>query len=222
MANKIINAMNNINATGSASPKQFSKSKVNETMGKMYDQLNKNAKKKFMENLIPNARFFAISKHESTNHFYDKDKPYEVHLQMVYDAAKRYIHLVDPELHQSVLAACWAHDTIEDCRVTYNNVKDSLGEAVADIVYACTNEKGKNRDERANEKYYTGIMATPGACFVKLCDRLANITYSSKNKSRMLIKYRAEHYHFLKALWNKNYEPIYAEMAEILFNIKNK
>lgn len=54
-------------------------------------------------------------------------------------------------------------------------------EDVADIVYAVTNEKGKNRSERANEKYYQGIRENKLAVIVKICDRLANALYSKIN-----------------------------------------
>jgi hypothetical protein len=56
-------------------------------------------------------------------------------------------------------------------------VKNHLDEGAADIIYAVTNDKGKNRKERAGVKYYEGIRKTPGAVFVKLCDRIANVQY---------------------------------------------
>lgn len=63
-------------------------------------------------------------------------------------------------------------------------------EDVADIVYAVTNEKGKNRSERANEKYYQGIRENKLAVIVKICDRLANALYSKLINSRMLDVYK--------------------------------
>jgi len=60
-----------------------------------------------------------------------------------------------------------------------------------------TNEKGKNRAERANKRYYDGIVETPGATFVKLCDRFANLRYGKMMKSPMFEKYKKEQDHFL-------------------------
>jgi hypothetical protein len=97
-------------------------------------------------------------------------------------------------LQEACLVAAWGHDLIEDCRVSYNDVKTHLGQEAADIVYAVTNEKGKNRAERANEKYYQGIRETPGAVFVKLCDRIANVQYSKMTKSRMFEMYSKENH----------------------------
>ena len=81
--------------------------------------------------------------------------------------ACKYIHLLpNNRVISEVLAACWVHDVIEDCRETYNDVKNVLGERVADIAYALTNEKGKTRKERANDKYYEGIRNTPFALII--------------------------------------------------------
>ena len=71
-----------------------------------------------------------------------------------------------------------------------------------EIAYALTNEKGRNRAERANERYYSGIRSTPYAPFVKLCDRYANISYScnGKNDTRMRMIYQKEWNHFIEAI----------------------
>ncbi len=73
----------------------------------------------------------------------------------------------------------------------------NLGKEEADIIYALTNEKGRNRAERGNDKYYEGIRNTPGAIFVKLCDRIANVQYSKMTKSRMFEMYKKENPEFM-------------------------
>jgi hypothetical protein len=50
-------------------------------------------------------------------------------------------------LRMACRKACWGHDTIEDTRTSYNDAANHLGKDAADIVYAVTNEKGKNRAE---------------------------------------------------------------------------
>lgn len=92
------------------------------------------------------------------------------------------------------------HDLIEDTRVSYNDVKDHLGQEAADIIYAVSNEKGKTRKERANTTYYKGIRETPGATFVKLCDRIANVQYSKMTGSRMFEMYKKENSNFIQEL----------------------
>jgi len=99
---------------------------------------------------------YAIEAHHNTNHLYD-GKPYAVHLAMVVGYAQKYIDKIPKQFQENVISACWLHDTIEDTRNTYNDIKNISNTTVADIVYALTNEKGKNRKERANDKYYQGI-----------------------------------------------------------------
>ena len=110
-----------------------------------------------------------VEQHKDTNHKYDEYLSYEVHLRMVVEAAEQFEYLITHEPDKKlVILGAWGHDLIEDTRVTYNDVKKMLGETAADIIYACTNEKGKNREERANAKYYEGIRTTSYAVFVKL------------------------------------------------------
>jgi len=158
-----------------------------------------------MTNLI---KEWAISCHEDTNHKYD-GKPYELHLNLVVSAAREFLYLVPLSDVDTVIQACWCHDVIEDCRKTYNDVKEAAGAQVAEIVYALTNEKGKNRKERANNKYYKGIRDTQYAAFVKICDRIANIQYSVATNSRMLDVYRKESSHFEQELFSPVYQVMF-------------
>ena len=166
---------------------------------------------------------WCLEKHRNTNHMYSEYLPYEFHLRMVNQVAQDFKHLLDDTLdyftgepfrgpkqdqvtlRTACLRATWGHDLIEDCRVSYNDVLSMLGQEAADIVYSVTNEKGKNRHERANEKYYAGIRNTPGGVFVKLCDRIANVQYSKMTKSRMYEMYKKEHSLFCSSLMSKDH-----------------
>jgi (p)ppGpp synthase/HD superfamily hydrolase len=143
---------------------------------------------------------WCIAQHKKTNHQYDAYLPYEFHLRMVVKVAEDFLHLIPNDMLSDVLLAAWGHDLIEDTRVSYNDVKNNLGEVAADIIYALTNEKGKTRKERANEKYYNGIVETDGAVFVKLCDRIANVQYSKMSKSKMFEVYKQENESFIISL----------------------
>jgi (p)ppGpp synthase/HD superfamily hydrolase len=100
-----------------------------------------------------------------------------------------------------------------------------LGVTVAEITYALTNEKGKNRKERANAKYYKGIRETPYATFIKLCDRLANVSYSKSVNSKMIEAYQKEqggfecqlrYYDEFEACDDDMYAVMWAELNEML------
>ena len=174
---------------------------------------------------------WCIDQHKNTNHMYSEYLPYEFHLRMVVQAAKDFIHLLkdldtdgdDINLTtEEIMLSAWAHDLCEDCRISYNDVKNQLGENVAEIVYALTNDKGKNRKERAGEKYYEGIRNTPGAVFVKLCDRIANVQYSKMTKSRMFEMYGKEHKDFELMMGrytaNQELEPMFKYLSDLFEN----
>jgi (p)ppGpp synthase/HD superfamily hydrolase len=143
---------------------------------------------------------WCIQQHISTNHLYDNYLPYEYHLRSVVEIFNEFENLLPFDLREPCRVACWGHDVIEDTRNTYNDVKKELGEKVANIIYALTNEKGKNRSERANDKYYQGIRNEPGAVFIKLCDRIANVKYGIKTGSRMVEMYKKENEKFIEKL----------------------
>ncbi len=158
--------------------------------------------------MIEKAKKYAIHCHDITAHQYD-GKPYYIHLQMVFDTAIKFIHLIPIEHQEIVLAACWVHDVIEDCRQTYNDVKNALNIEIAELAYALTNEKGKTRIERANDKYYDGIRQTPFATFIKVCDRIANYKYSMIQKSKMAEIYDKEMSEFFLKLYDSKYEELF-------------
>ena len=151
--------------------------------------------------------------HKSVNQFY-ADKPYGLHLDMVAENVSSFGYLVCNSESDIIplLFGAYYHDSIEDARLTYHDVldcarlymDDDQALMATEIVYALTNDKGRTRKERAGEKYYAGIRETPFAPFVKLADRLANMSYSyshsdSKN-CNMLSVYRHELDGFLSSL----------------------
>jgi len=157
-------------------------------------------------NEVTLAREIATKAHADTNHLYD-GKPYSAHLETVVAWAEYLLPMVYPyttrenmDIHVPILCACWLHDVIEDCRFTYNDVRDKTNARIADLVYAVTNEKGRNRHQRANYKYYSEMAKVEGAQFVEMCDRLANIEYSILSKSKMFKMYKEEHERFLEQM----------------------
>ena len=104
------------------------------------------------------AMEYAIARHDAVGQRYGKKgrEPYTYHLNKAVGCLLRYRDLIPAEDLPLVIAATWCHDVIEDTRQTYNDVKERVSEEVAEIVYALTEEKGKNRRERHNDKYYEG------------------------------------------------------------------
>ncbi len=115
--------------------------------------------------IVSRAKRYALKCHRSTNHRYG-DKPYEYHLKMVYEYGLKYRHLLhDEETQIYALATCWTHDVMEDTRQTFSHVEKELGTPMANFNYAMTNEKGKNRRERKNHKYFYGVTLYPETHF---------------------------------------------------------
>lgn len=163
---------------------------------------------------IEKIKHDAHALHDSVNQKYDHIHPYGLHLDMVVSSVYKYGAEVcaSEEDILPLFFGAYYHDSIEDARLTYNDVmrlarqlmSDSQALIATEIVYALTNDKGRTREERAGEKYYQGIRETPYAPFVKLADRLANTTYScthaNNTNNRMKEVYERELPHFLASI----------------------
>lgn len=167
------------------------------------------------DELVRTARAYATACHADANHTYD-DRPYSFHLEMVADMVLRFRDLLPEEHRALALAGAWVHDVIEDARQTYNDVANATTIEVAEIAYALTNEKGRTRAERANDRYYDGLRANPVAHFVKICDRLANATHAASTASRMVEVYRREYAEFRAKLWREEFEAMFAHLEALL------
>ena len=190
---------------------------------------------------IEEIALLAIDLHKKVGQFYDKNLPYGYHLSMVAENVMKYGHLVIPVEADimPVVFGAYFHDSIEDARQTYNDVNGiaqkfmqaNQAYLATEIVYALTNDKGRTRSERAGEHYYEGIRETPYASFVKLCDRVANMTYSFKVSedihNHMQDVYKSEWEHFIKSISSDKEDIRYSIPAEMLeyieelFNTEN-
>lgn len=134
---------------------------------------------------VTRAKYYAELAH--AGQIYNEEVPYSVHLGQVVEVLKRF-GVADDDIY----CAAWLHDSIEDTRVSYNDIKDRFGENVAELVYAVTNERGRNRKER-NEKTYPKIYAAgDDAIILKLADRIANVEYGLSDGTGKSDMYRKE------------------------------
>lgn len=161
---------------------------------------------------------YAGKVHDDVNQKYDLH-PYAYHLHMVAEKTmkniRKYLGTGLPyQTYVAIIFGAYFHDSIEDARLSYNDVMkiakiyfdDEHAKIATEIVYALTNEKGRTRAERANDKYYEGIRNTSFAPIVKLSDREANMEYSKENSSSMYKKYMDEHEHFIESIGINSYE----------------
>ena len=139
---------------------------------------------------IGQIRQSAFDLHASVGQTYDKTLPYSHHLQMVAEGVARYGYATCATADDVVplMFAAYYHDSIEDARLTYNDVMRTAR---------------KYMDEP-----HALMATTPYAPMVKLADRLANMTYSSQNTNeanrRMQKVYCDEWPHFIGQITVKN------------------
>ncbi|MDO4929680.1 MAG: phosphodiesterase [Bacteroidales bacterium] len=182
------------------------------------------------ESAIEKLAHAAAQCHADVNQTYGDGLPYAFHLRLAASYVTRFGHLVldDEAQLETLYAAAYFHDTLEDARLTYNDLTKLLTRlnaegcavdvhAAVEAVYALTNDKGRNREERAGERYYAGIRATPFAPFLKMCDRLANLRYSTLFgiRQRMADVYRREMPHFLEAIGGEVPAPMVDEALRL-------
>jgi (p)ppGpp synthase/HD superfamily hydrolase len=143
-------------------------------------------------------------------------RPYSYHLRAVVKNVEKYSYYFKTWLKNAKIAAA-GHDLIEDARVSYNEVVELFGYEVANIIYDCTEEKGKDRSSRHGPKYVLGLKNNRRALGIKLCDILANVSHSHKTNSRMLEKYRKEIPKFKSLVYvTGEYEDIWNEIESYL------
>lgn len=144
--------------------------------------------------------------------------PYSFHLEMVAKQAilfEKYIPSDSP-YNEAVWIGIYGHDSIEDARLSYNDIKERFGELSADIIYLCTEHKGKNRDQRKPISFYTELAKNNLAVFVKLCDIIANTKFSLLTNSSMFYKYRQEYdLKVKKYLYTDEYKDMFKYLDEL-------
>lgn len=153
------------------------------------------------------AMLFALMTHHGCRQRYDKFYPYFYHLNMVNKFALKFSHIVNFNIN--VCIGALFHDLIEDCRLTYNDVKQKWGVEVADIVFACTELRGRNRAERHGPEYYALLKTSELGSFVKICDVIANMTMGTMTGSSMLKKYRKDYPKFKELLYRDNFKEMF-------------
>lgn len=166
------------------------------------------------------------------NQKYGEDNlPYSFHLKAVVASAELYSDYIDPDKLDCVVIAAAGHDLIEDARMPYNDVCAlinksnfiSVEESIfcADIIYACTEEKGKDRVERHSAIFFKELNENRYAVYVKLCDIMANTLYSRLMFSSMYYKYRSEFNNLREKLYKPGeYESLWNDLEDVL-NLSN-
>lgn len=125
------------------------------------------------------ARNFAIEKHGNQRYGVH---PYIFHLnQVAMILDNTYGNNSDTRV--LMITAGLLHDVVEDTPVRISELKNLFGTGVADIVYAVTNELGRNRKEKLVKTMIKVRDFGAAAVAVKLADRIANTEYSRSQRN---------------------------------------
>ncbi len=141
-----------------------------------------------MSILVDGAKAFAVKHHGSQLY---GEHPYEKHLTDVVQVLKGHIH--EFPSHDEVLAAGWLHDTVEDTPIKMRDIYREFGPVVGELVFAVTNENGRNRKEKTVKTMLKVREAGVPALAVKLADRIANSRFSKANGSSQFGMYQKEY-----------------------------
>lgn len=169
--------------------------------------------KKYLEAVRFSARLHALANYNG--------EPYYVHFEDVEQV------LIDhKEDDEESLIEANLHDCLEDSGISYNDIKKKFGIAVAEVVYLCTDNKGRNRAERKNKAFYDEIKGSLQAIKIKVADRLANARSSVKNGHGMSDMYKKEYAHFKSELYFVGHiDSMWKELDELMkvseLSIKN-
>lgn len=177
---------------------------------------NKMFAKTKLEAQTYNTMKFALMQHHKAGQRYNKKYPYYYHLKMVTKFTLKFKYLLSVEDSYKVFLGALFHDFLEDLTYTYNDIKQLCGVEVADIVYACTELKGKNRKERHGPAYIKGLQKSRLGTYVKLCDICANMTMGKMTGSHMLDMYRKDYPQTKEKLYREEFDKIFKYIEENL------
>jgi GTP diphosphokinase / guanosine-3',5'-bis(diphosphate) 3'-diphosphatase len=79
-------------------------------------------------------------------------------------------------VQEDVLIAAVLHDTVEDTETSFEEIATEFGEEVAKIVSECTDDKSLMKAERKQKQIDTAHRKSREAKFVKLADKICNLT----------------------------------------------
>ena len=174
--------------------------------------------------LVDRARVYATEAHQRINHRRKyNNEPYHVHLNAV---AKLVSSVTDNE---AVIAAAWLHDTVEDTQATLDDIEETFGIVVAELVEELTDVSKPGDGNRVTRKRIDRLhlsQASRRAKTVKLADLIDNCKDITRHDPRFAQVYLEEMNELLDVLADgdpqlfKRAERIHAKSTEMLGLVK--
>ena len=174
--------------------------------------------------LVDGARVYATEAHQRINHRRKyNNEPYHVHLSAV---AKLVSSVTDDE---SMIAAAWLHDTVEDTQATLEDIEETFGMPVAELVEELTDVSKPGDGNRVTRKRIDRLhlsQASKRAKTVKLADLIDNCKDITRHDPRFAQVYLEEMNELLDVLTDgdpqlfKRAERIHTKSKEMLGLVK--
>lgn len=137
-----------------------------------------------MSKKVRKAFAFAKKKHKGQKDDSGKDYFYSHCLQV-------FKLLAELGVDQDLLCAGLLHDTIEDTKTTYTELRKEFGYIIADLVMEVTHEGERDTG------YYFPRLKTEKGIILKFADRLSNLS-----RMNCWSKGRRQHYSKKSKFWN--------------------
>lgn len=194
MRQKITDAKSQRNALESRldSPFQFEKelADTRAEIDKLEAELVAESASKAVSELESKAKAFAEKYHgEIDQRRKFTNEPYITHPAGVVEILKTVPHT------EEMLAAAWAHDTVEDTKATIEDVRRELGDKVADLVIEVTDVRkhgNLSQEERAAAKREHSSKASTAGQTLKLADIIHNLSGIAQADEAFAKRYLAE------------------------------
>jgi (p)ppGpp synthase/HD superfamily hydrolase len=165
------------------------------------------------------AKLYFYELHDITcNQKYNKNLPYSFHLEMTEAQGVLFKHLIFSNKlnYYNIFTGIYGHDSIEDARLTYNDIKNRYGKEIAEIIYLCTENRGRTKEQRKDDSFYQELQTNKEAVFVKLCDIIANTKFSLLSNSTMYEDKKKEYFERIKPfLYTEDFKQMFDYLEKI-------
>jgi guanosine-3',5'-bis(diphosphate) 3'-pyrophosphohydrolase len=141
--------------------------------------------------LLFDALAFAAHKHRAQRRKDKEASPYINHPIALADVLANEGGVVDPV----TLCAALLHDTVEDTRTTYKELRRAFGNEIADVVMEVTDDKKLERAERKERQVLHAPQLSRRAKLVKLADKICNLRDIASNPPATWSRQRKREYY---------------------------
>jgi (p)ppGpp synthase/HD superfamily hydrolase len=130
-----------------------------------------------INNLLLKATHFAAEKHKNQKRKGEDASPYINHPLFVALLLSENAGVND----QEILAAALLHDTVEDTNTTPEEIENSFGKRIRDLVAEVTDDKSLPKAERKLRQIEHAKELSVGAALIKIADKISNVLDVTNN-----------------------------------------